>query len=80
MNDAATAAATLAKAAGLDRAWRDHQADVEEAIASVAKLRAGVPRITDATREPSPAYRVVGPIQPSGPSGPAAIGPKVIGQ
>ena len=50
---------TLAKAAGLDRAWRDHQADVEEAIASVAKLRAGFPRITDATKEPTPAYCVL---------------------
>jgi hypothetical protein len=73
-------AETLAKAAGLDRAWRDHQADVEAAIASVAKLRAGFPRTTDATREPSPAYRAVGPIQPYGPSGPAAIGPKVLGK
>ena len=50
---------TLAKAAGLDRAWRDHQADVEEAIASVAKLRAGFPRITDATKEPTPSYKVL---------------------
>lgn len=51
-------AEALARAAGLDRAWRDHQADVEEAIASVAKLRAGFPRPKDAAAEPTPAYRV----------------------
>ncbi len=48
----------LARAAGLDRAWRDHQADVEEAIAAVAKLRAGFPRPRDAAAEPMPAYQV----------------------
>ena len=51
-------AAALAKAAGLDRAWRDHQADVEEAIISVARLRAGFPRPQDAAAEPMPAYAV----------------------
>ncbi len=53
-------AEALAKAAGLERAWRDHQADVEEAIAAVAKLRAGFPRPKDAAAEPNPAYRVAG--------------------
>ncbi len=75
MTDTATAdAATLAKAAGLDGAWRDHQADVEAAIASVARLRAGFPRSSDATREPMPAYRVVGPAQPAMPVAPKGLG------
>jgi hypothetical protein len=59
MSNADTTAEALAKAAGLDRAWRDHQADVEAAIASVAKLRAGFTRITDPAAEPTPSYKVL---------------------
>lgn len=58
MSNAEATAQALAMAAGLDRAWRDHQADVEAAIASVARLRAGFPRPQDASAEPTPAYRV----------------------
>jgi hypothetical protein len=54
------AAEELARAAGLDRAWAEHRADVEEAIAAVARLRAGFPRSRDASAEPLPAYRVPG--------------------
>ena len=54
-------AEALAEAAGLARAWRDHQADVEQAIAAVAKLRAGFARPRDAATEPAPAWRVTKP-------------------
>lgn len=50
--------ATLAKAAGLDRAWAEHQADVVQAIAAAHKLRQGFARPADAAAEPTPAYRV----------------------
>lgn len=54
MNDEAA----LARAAGLDKAWAEHEADVREAIASVVKLRAGFPRPRDAAEEPKPGYGV----------------------
>jgi hypothetical protein len=47
-------AAALAEAAGLQRAWADHRADVEEAIAVAARLRTGFARPAD---EPLPAHR-----------------------
>jgi hypothetical protein len=58
--------AVLAEAAGLNRAWADHRADVEEAIAAAAKLRAGFARPRDAAAEPMPAYHA-GASRPSGP-------------
>jgi len=47
----------LAEAAGLGRAWAEHRADVEEAAAAVARLRAGFARPQDPAAEPLPAYR-----------------------
>jgi hypothetical protein len=47
---------TLARAAGLDRAWEAHRAEVEEAIAAAAKMRASFARPRDAAAEPMPAY------------------------
>jgi hypothetical protein len=47
---------TLALAAGLARAWADHRADVEDAIAAAAKMRASFTRPTAPEAEPMPAY------------------------
>lgn len=47
---------TLARAAGLDRAWGAYRAEVEEAIAAAAKMRASFARPRDAAAEPMPAY------------------------
>jgi hypothetical protein len=49
--------AVLAAAAGAQRAWADHRADVEQAIAAAAKLRTGFTRPTDPAAEPLPAHR-----------------------
>jgi hypothetical protein len=48
--------ASLAKAAGLGRAWQDHQADVEEAIGLAARIRGAFTRPADPAAEPAPAY------------------------
>ena len=48
--------AALAKAAGLDRAWQDHRADVEEAITLAARFRDAFIRPADHTAEPMPSY------------------------
>jgi hypothetical protein len=53
---AAVERAALAKAAGLDRAWQDHRADVEEAIALAARVRGAFTRPVDPAAEPAPAY------------------------
>jgi hypothetical protein len=50
-------AAALAEAAGLQRAWADHRANVEEAIAVAARLRTGFARPADPAAEPLPAHR-----------------------
>ncbi|WP_043362588.1 hypothetical protein [Belnapia sp. F-4-1] len=55
---------TLAEAAGLDRAWQDHRADVEEAIALAARFRDAFTRPTSSAAEPTPPYRA--PVQPKG--------------
>ena len=47
----------LARSAGLGRAWAEHRADVEEAVAAIARLRAGFARPADPAAEPLPAYR-----------------------
>jgi hypothetical protein len=49
-------AEALAEAAGLRRAWVEHRADVEEAVAAVAVLRAALSRPADPTAEPAPPY------------------------
>jgi hypothetical protein len=49
-------AEALALAAGLQRAWADHRADVEEAVAAAARLRTAFARPGDPTAEPMPAY------------------------
>lgn len=51
-------AETLAKAAGLHRAWRDHRADVEEAIVLAARFRDAFARPSSPAAEPTPPYRV----------------------
>jgi len=46
----------LAFAAGLQRAWADHRADVEEAIAAAARLRTAFHRPAAPEAEPIPPY------------------------
>ena len=48
--------AALAEAAGLQRAWQDHRADVEEAAALAARFRGAFTRPMDPAAEPMPAY------------------------
>ncbi|MDN3566889.1 hypothetical protein ACFQY5_26510 [Paeniroseomonas aquatica] len=48
--------ATLAKAAGIDRALRDHPEDVAEAVALAARFRGAFTRPADPAAEPLPAY------------------------
>jgi hypothetical protein len=55
---------TLAKAAGLDRAWQDHRPDVEEAIALAARFRDAFTRPASPAAEPTPPYRA--PVKPKG--------------
>jgi aspartyl-tRNA(Asn)/glutamyl-tRNA(Gln) amidotransferase subunit A len=47
----------LALAAGLQRAWADHRAEVEEAVGAAARLRRGFARPAVPEAEPTPAYR-----------------------
>ena len=61
MPDTETANAALAEAAGVQRAWADHRADVEQAIAAAARLRSGFARPADPAAEPMPAHRAPGP-------------------
>jgi hypothetical protein len=61
-----TEAEVLARRAGLEKAWRDHQADVEEAIATIARLRQGFARPQGPEAEPVPPYRA-----PAAPGRPA---------
>jgi hypothetical protein len=49
--------AIRAKAAGLDKAWAEHRADVEEAISNAARIRGGFARPVAPSAEPTPAYR-----------------------
>jgi hypothetical protein len=53
----------LARRAGLERAWRDHQADVEEAIATIGRLRTAFARPQSPDGEPTPAYRAPVPAE-----------------
>jgi hypothetical protein len=48
--------AALAQAAGLERAWQDHRADVEEAIALAARFRGAFTRPAEPGAEPTPPY------------------------
>ena len=57
MPDPAETNAILAEAAGLQRAWADHRADVEEAIVAATRLRSGFTRPADPAAEPLPAHR-----------------------
>jgi hypothetical protein len=61
MPDTATTNAILAEAAGLQRAWAEHRADVEQAIAAAARLRTGFTRPADPAAEPLPAHRAPEP-------------------
>jgi hypothetical protein len=49
-------AESLAHAAGLQRAWADHRADVEEAMQAAARLRTAFARPASPAAEPTPAY------------------------
>lgn len=51
----------LAKARGLAVAWRDHPADVREAIEGAARLATAFTRCADAAMEPIPPYAVARP-------------------
>jgi hypothetical protein len=53
--------AALARAAGLGMAWAGHRADVEEAVATAARLRTGFARPADPAVEPTPAHRAPAP-------------------
>lgn len=53
--------AALAAAAGAQRAWTDHRADVEQAIAAAARLRSAFTRPSDPAAEPLPAHRAPEP-------------------
>jgi hypothetical protein len=52
------AAEALAEAAGLRRAWAEHRAEVVEAVAGLAALRAAFSRPADWAVEPMPPYAV----------------------
>ncbi|MEN0076691.1 MAG: hypothetical protein AAGC69_20070 [Paracraurococcus sp.] len=64
MSDSTTPHAILAEAAGLQRAWAEHRAEVEEAIAAAARLRSSFTRPTDPAIEPLPAQRAPEPVEP----------------
>ncbi|MES2713284.1 MAG: hypothetical protein V4653_17025 [Pseudomonadota bacterium] len=51
----------LAKAHGLAVAWRDHPADVREAIESAARLARAFTRCADPAAEPIPPYAAAKP-------------------
>lgn len=53
-------AEVLARAAGLDKAWAEHRADVLEAIASARRLQVAFQRPGDPAVEPIPPYAVPG--------------------
>ena len=54
-------AETLAIAAGLEKAWANHRADVLDALATLAAHKANLPRATNAAVEPVPAYSLARP-------------------
>lgn len=58
--DEAREAESLARAAGLTKAWAEHRAAVLEAIAAARKFRDGFVRPADPAAEPMPSYRVPG--------------------
>lgn len=60
-----TSNALLAAAAGAQRAWADHRADVEEAIAGATRLRTAFTRPTDPAAEPLPAHRAPPSVAPA---------------
>jgi hypothetical protein len=55
MDDATLAA--LIHAAGLEDTAREFPSDVREALATVARQRSNLPRTSDPTLEPTPAYQ-----------------------
>ena len=56
------AIAALAKRAGLEATAQRFPDDIREAITSLAKHRAALPRSNDPTLEPTPAYTAVAAI------------------
>lgn len=54
MDDATLAA--LIRAAGLEETAREFPDDVRDAVATVLRQRAGLPRTADPTLEPTPGY------------------------
>jgi hypothetical protein len=61
MTEPLLSAQSLAQSAGLDKAWSDHRAEVEAAIAAAARLRAAFARPATPDAEPLPAYRAPHP-------------------
>jgi hypothetical protein len=51
-------AETLAIAAGLEKAWTNHRADVLDALATLAAHKNNLPRASNPAVEPVPAYRL----------------------
>ncbi len=51
-------AETLAIAAGLQKAWAHHRADVLDALATLAAHKANLPRAANPAVEPVPPYRL----------------------
>jgi hypothetical protein len=49
-------AEALAHAAGLQRAWQNHRADVLDALATLARHRENLPSVPNETVEPVPAW------------------------
>lgn len=58
MDDATLAA--LIRAAGLEETARRFPDDVRDALTTVARQRANLPRSSDPTLEPTPAYQAPG--------------------
>ena len=59
---------TIARAAGIDRAWAGHRAEVEEAIDAALRLRTAFARPAAPEAEPMPPYRAP-PARPRAPEG-----------
>jgi hypothetical protein len=47
----------LARAAGLSRAWAQNPAEIEQAVARAARMRAELNPPSDPAAEPAPAFR-----------------------
>jgi hypothetical protein len=66
VEDGARDAEAMARAAGLHRAWDEHRAAVEEAVAGAAALRAAFSRPAGPAAEPVPPYAAPVPRREAG--------------